>query len=243
MNDDANSLTFDPAAATQLAHLRKKELAAFKGALRNFSGQLGIGESSRLYSNAEDGKVRVAVDLHRDTMGGRLRISNIVVFSPLEAMARWTVSSRALRTKAARGSLELAARLAGARRSHLRGEWLAILAGSPEDGVNLSSRQQIALAVGFLFAALRLRLKDVARPAWRPVDWALRVPSRTNTAITVLVGCQAIYIVRGGGFEALIAEVWEPCGIAGAALFALAHWLRRVRGIELAASDRETADE
>ncbi|MFK0173435.1 hypothetical protein ACIQU5_32095 [Streptomyces sp. NPDC090306] len=138
--------------------------------------------------------------------------------------------------RAARLNLNLGVRLAGRRRSHLRDEWLAVL-------VELTPRQQVVLALGFLLTGLRLRLRDAARPAWRPVDWTLRVQSRTNAVIVALVGAQALYIVRGDGLDALITEVWEPCGIAGAALYALAHWLRRVRGIELAAPARSTDEE
>jgi hypothetical protein len=58
-----------------------------------------------------------------------------------------------------------------------------------------------------------------------------------------MIGTQATYIVGDNGLAALVTEVWEPCGIAGAALFVLTRWLRRVRGIELATPEREPADE
>ncbi|MFE1849902.1 hypothetical protein [Streptomyces sp. NPDC059489] len=145
--------------------------------------------------------------------------------------------------RTARATTDLAARFAGTRRSHLRDEWAAILAGSPEEGIYLTSRQQSAMALGFLLASLRMRLHDLARPAWRPVDWLLRAETRTNAFITTVVGAQAIYIVGDGGLGALATEVWEPCGAASAALYLLARWLRRVRGIELATSESEPADE
>ncbi|MFC5244154.1 MULTISPECIES: hypothetical protein [Streptomyces] len=75
------------------------------------------------------------------------------------------------------------------------------------------------------------------------MDWLLRTPARSNAFITAAVGAQAIYIVGDDGLSALVTEVWEPCGIAGAALYALSRWLRRVRGIELAAAEREPVDE
>ncbi|WP_340379042.1 hypothetical protein U5640_29305 [Streptomyces sp. SS7] len=144
---------------------------------------------------------------------------------------------------AARRATGIAVRIAGHRRSHLRTEWGAILAGSPEDGLSFSSRRQFLLALGFLLAAVRMRVRDVAGPAWRPVDWLLRTASRTNGFVAAVVGAQAIYIVDDGGLSVLVTEVWEPCGIAGASLFALARWLRRVRGIELASPESERADE
>ncbi|MGF6943250.1 hypothetical protein BKA18_003042 [Streptomyces auratus] len=136
-----------------------------------------------------------------------------------------------------------ASRLAGPQRAHLYDEWAAVLAGAPEMDMALRPAQQRMLAVGFLFAAIRLRARDSARPLWLPVDWLLRAPSRTNAFIATVVGGQAILIVGDGGLAALLTEVWEPCGIAGASLFGLARWLRRVRGIELAASDRGSAGE
>ncbi|WP_234336914.1 hypothetical protein [Streptomyces xylophagus] len=75
------------------------------------------------------------------------------------------------------------------------------------------------------------------------MDWLLRTPGRSNTCITAAIGIQAIYIVGAGGLPALVTDVWDPCGIAGASLYALVRWLRRIRGIELAAPEREPADE
>ncbi|MFJ4081129.1 hypothetical protein ACIP2Z_19450 [Streptomyces iakyrus] len=142
----------------------------------------------------------------------------------------------------ARGTVGLAARLAGRDRSHLRSEWMAVLAGAPEEGVTFSSGRQFLLALGFLLAAVRMRSYDLARPMWRPVDWLLRTESRTNGFIAIVVGGQAVYIVDDGGLSALFTEVWEPCGIAGAALYVLSRWLRRVRGIEVATPERGHVD-
>ncbi|MFG3021363.1 hypothetical protein ACGFZQ_22915 [Streptomyces sp. NPDC048254] len=99
------------------------------------------------------------------------------------------------------------------------------------------------MALGFLVAALRMRLHDLTRPVWHPIDWLLRTANRTNGFITAVVGAQAIYIVDDGGLAALVAEVWEPCGGATVALYGLSRWLRRVRGIELAGPEREGASE
>ncbi|MEU4168843.1 hypothetical protein AB0F46_18445 [Streptomyces sp. NPDC026665] len=142
----------------------------------------------------------------------------------------------------ARSAAGLAARLAGQNRAHLRHEWAAVLAGCPEDGVLLSPTRQRLLALGFLVAALRMKVHDTTRRAWRPIDWILRVDTRTNTVITAVVGAQAIYIVDDGGLTALVTEVWEPCGGAAIALYALTRWLRRLRGIELADTRPESGD-
>ncbi|MFD9500612.1 hypothetical protein [Streptomyces sp. NPDC060035] len=77
-----------------------------------------------------------------------------------------------------------------------------------------SPRQQFFFAVGFLLAAVRARLHDLARPAWRPVDWLLRASSRTNGYIAPAVGAQAIYIVGDGSLPALAPR----CGSRAALL-------------------------
>ncbi|MFE2047950.1 hypothetical protein ACFXAS_05545 [Streptomyces sp. NPDC059459] len=141
--------------------------------------------------------------------------------------------------RAPRGTLGLAACIAGRRRSHLREEWTAILAGEPENGRELSAVAQLGLALGFLLAALRMRIHDLAAPLWVPVDWLLSVESRSNTVIALLVGGQAVYIAGDGGLGALFSEIWEPCAIFGGALYVFFRWLRKVRGIELAAARGE----
>ncbi|AVH60403.1 hypothetical protein C4B68_36625 [Streptomyces dengpaensis] len=140
------------------------------------------------------------------------------------------------------GTLGFASFIAGRRRTHLREEWAAILAGDPEQGIVLSSRARMRYALGFLWAAIRLRIHDLVGPLWVPVDWLLSVESRTNGFIAAVVGTQAIYIVGHGGLPALVTEVWEPCGIVGGALCILARWLRRIRGIELATAGQDDAE-
>ncbi|MGI5458592.1 hypothetical protein ACQEWB_36580 [Streptomyces sp. CA-249302] len=138
------------------------------------------------------------------------------------------------RSQAAFKATWCAAKLAGERRNTLNA-WHAHLEGDPANGVVLTRRQQRQYAAGFLRAALQYRLHDIAQPLWRPADWLLSKGSRTNGFIASVVGAQAIYIVDDGGIPALVTEIWEPCGAFGAGLYVLARWLRRVRGIELAA--------
>ncbi|MFF1899725.1 hypothetical protein [Streptomyces sp. NPDC058206] len=199
---------------------------------------------------APDRLVIVAVE-HRRNYGRLLEVarewSNTPRLEGLDdydvAVAEQAVAVLRTPTRLAARATTWASKLAGSRRAHLHDEWAAVLAGDPEMNAALRPGQQMMLAVGFVFAAIRLRARDTARPLWRPVDWLLREPSRTNAFIAAAVGGQAILIVGDGGLTALLTEVWEPCGIAGASLFALMRWLRRVRGIELAASNRERADE
>ncbi|MGX1220372.1 hypothetical protein [Streptomyces ambofaciens] len=149
---------------------------------------------------------------------------------------RPTVEDALALMRAPRGTMGLAAFIAGSRRPHLREEWAAVLAGDPENGRVLSVMAQLRLALGFLLAALRMRIHDMAAPLWIPVDWLLSVESRSNTVIALLVGGQAVYIAGDGGLGALFSEIWEPCAIFGGALYVFFRWLRKVRGIELAAA-------
>lgn len=114
----------------------------------------------------------------------------------------------------ARRATHLAAWLSGPRRPHLYEEWSTVLAGFPEDGVVFTTRRQLLLALGFFFAAVRMRASDVARPAWRPVDWLLGTSSRTNAFLTSVVGTQAIYIVG----TVVLVHLWPRSGNLAASL-------------------------
>lgn len=129
---------------------------------------------------------------------------------------------------------DTAARIAGGRRAYLRESWHADLAGVPEQDYVLSGAQRGRMAAGFLLAAVRMRLRDVAAPLWRPVEWVLATETRTNSVITASVGALVIYFCKSEGAHALITERWKPCAAFGAGLYGLARWLRRLRGIELA---------
>ncbi|WP_436848543.1 hypothetical protein [Streptomyces asoensis] len=140
-------------------------------------------------------------------------------------------------------TLDLASFVAGERRAHLREEWAAILAGDPRNGVVLSSRRRLRYAVGFLLAALRMRLRDLTAPLWAPVDWLLSAESRTHGCIASAVGAQILYIQHEDGLHALVTEGWGWCAGCAIALRLFAAWLRRLRGIELASAGGESADE
>ncbi len=131
-------------------------------------------------------------------------------------------------------TLAFASFLAGERRAHLREEWAAVLAGDPGNGIVLSSHRRMQYAIGFLWAALRMRLRDLVAPLWMPVDWLLSVESRAHTLIALAVGAQILYIRHEDGLHALVTEGWGWCGGCGITLRLFVSWLRRIRGIELA---------
>lgn len=128
----------------------------------------------------------------------------------------------------------LAASLAGSSRPHLRSEWLAHLAGAPEDGSILSPQQKRRLARGFLVAAVSLRLGDAVRPLWRPVDWVLSSDSRLNATVTAGIGSLVVYVATTSPFDVhiFLADLVAVFLLGGGA-YTLANWLRKVRGIEL----------
>jgi hypothetical protein len=140
-------------------------------------------------------------------------------------------------------TLDFASLVAGERRAHLRDEWAAVLAGDPGNGIVLSSSRRMRYAVGFLWAALRMRLHDLTAPLWTPVDWLLSVESRTHGFITLAVGAQVVYIVYQDHLHALVTEGWGWCAGCGIALRLFVGWLRRIRGIELASVHSDSRDQ
>jgi hypothetical protein len=137
---------------------------------------------------------------------------------------------------AARRTLGLAYLVVGERRAHLREEWAAVLTGDPDNGIVLSPGRRMRYAIGFLWAALRMRLRDLAAPLWMPVDWLLAAESRTRGAVALTVGTQVVYVEYQDGIHALVTEGWGWCAACGVALRLFVGWLRKIRGIELAAT-------
>ena len=92
-------------------------------------------------------------------------------------------------------------------------------------------------------AAACMRLRDLTRSGWRPVDWLLRSQDRTNAAITLIVGALVVYFAMVDGVHELLAERWDACGGLGGFLYLLAKWTRRRRGIEVAPQTRNRTDD
>ncbi|MFE6194148.1 hypothetical protein [Streptomyces sp. NPDC057838] len=157
-------------------------------------------------------------------------LANTILVTNLVYLERWKHSERA-----GSGAASLAALLAG-RRRNMRSVWHADLAGDPDTGLHLTAQQKRRLARGYLLAAIRMRVHDVAAPAWRPVDWLLASESRTRPATVLIVGGQIVYIQATDGLHMLLTEGWAWCGACALAVTGLFRWLRRIRGIELAAS-------
>jgi len=153
-----------------------------------------------------------------------------------------TASTHIQNARAGLRTLDLASFVAGEHRSHLREEWASVLAGDPGNGIVLSRRRRLRYALGFLWAALRMRLRDLTAPLWTPVDWLLSVETRTHAFITLTVGAQVVYIEYEDGFHALVTEGWGWCAGCGIALRLFVGRLRRIRGIELASAHSDSND-
>lgn len=145
--------------------------------------------------------------------------------------------------QASRRTTALAVTIAGSRRAHLRDEWQAILAGVDDPDAGLTSSQRHRLARGFLIAALRMRLRDLLGWLWAPADWVIASPSRSNGLVATGVGAQILYIQHTDGLHVLLTEGWGWCAGCGIALRLLLSWLRRVRGIELAAASSHSEEQ
>ncbi|MFG1808167.1 hypothetical protein [Streptomyces sp. NPDC049040] len=116
---------------------------------------------------------------------------------------------------------------------------LADLQGAAE----ISAARGRRMAWGLLTSAARARARRMVGGVWTPVDWVLASSSRAQAAIAAAVGAQAVYIDIRLGLDALLTDGWGWCGSCGLALMGLAAWLRRVRGIEVAARQRPSGDE
>lgn len=118
----------------------------------------------------------------------------------------------------ARKLTSLAVSIAGRKRTVMDGEWRAHLSG--ETGNGLPGCRQVREAAGFLLAAVRYRLRDIAALAWRLTDAVLA--SRGASSFVVLAAAlsvAALFIWHGGLYELAgklgnVAVVWAAaCGL------------------------------
>ena len=128
------------------------------------------------------------------------------------------------------GSLTwLAVLLAGHKRSAMADEWRAHLAGWP--GAELSRRDQVHAARGFIWAAVRYRLEDAADLAWRPVDAVLGSRTLSNLFVGGPVTLVLVAIVRHDGRFGLVADIQDPAAL-GAFLYGVIRTGRWWRGVK-----------
>jgi hypothetical protein len=137
---------------------------------------------------------------------------------------------RSKSSRLARGLTGLAAVLAGPRQAGGYEEWRADLAGSPEEGRLLGFVGQVRYASGFVWAAVRWRVGDVARWAGRRLDWVLVTEERLFTVVTAVVaGAIVRLLIQGGVLEVL--HNTENVAALGAGFWGTGYVLRKIRGI------------
>jgi hypothetical protein len=119
--------------------------------------------------------------------------------------------------------------LAGRHHSASREEWRSHLAG--ESGHQLSRRDQMNAARGFVWAAVRYRIEDATELVWQPVDAVLRSRTLSNIFIAGPVIVMLVAIVRHDGRYGLVSDIQDPVAL-GVFLYGVirtGRWWRAVK--------------
>jgi hypothetical protein len=130
--------------------------------------------------------------------------------------------------------------LAGRKHRAVREEWRGHLYGWP--GSELSRREQIRTACGFLRAAVVLRRQDAADLAWRPVDAVLGSRFLSNVSAWLPVMALLMAIVRHDGRFGLVHDADAPAVLTGF-LYGAIHAGRKYRGIKPKKPEKQRAEE
>ena len=127
------------------------------------------------------------------------------------------------------GLTDLAALLAGHRRPELRDEWHAHLGG--ESGHDPITWPNVRQALGFVAAAIKLRLADAADAAWTPADAILKSRKLSNLVVFGPTALAALFILRRLGTLGVLTSAESIVAIGGAlyALIRIGRWWRNVK--------------
>jgi hypothetical protein len=128
-----------------------------------------------------------------------------------------------IRDRLATMVVTFSARVAGHKRDHLLDDWLADLAGTPEEGRPLSSPQRFRYGRRCLWAAVRLRSGDV-------IDDTLGSNARCALAAGLPVAAAGLVLLRDGGLTSLVTHAQDLGYLAGLGLLSI-KWARKRRGI------------
>jgi hypothetical protein len=134
----------------------------------------------------------------------------------------------------AAGLTNLAVLLAGRRRAHVRDAWLSDLdrpRDSTDDGVpDISGWRRLLYAAGFVKAAIRYRLDDVAALYWQLADAVLASRSASRLLLGGPCVAAAAMIVNHDGFYGLVANAENLLAI-GSASAGLVYGGRKIRKV------------
>lgn len=142
---------------------------------------------------------------------------------------RGAALTRSMVRISARSLVDLATLLAGCKRQASRTEWRAHLGG--ESGHDPATWPKVRQALGFVVAALRLRLADIAYLAWQPADAILASRTLSNLFVGGPVIVVLFAIVHHDGRFGLVADIQDP-GELGAFLYGVirtGRWWRDVK--------------
>ena len=103
--------------------------------------------------------------------------------------------------------------MAGKKRSAVELEWAGHLLGEPDH--SLTQREQARAACGFVWAAVRYRLRDATDQAWRPVDAVLRSRTWSNLFVLIPTALAILFILRNGGTLGVVKSAESISAIGG----------------------------
>jgi hypothetical protein len=123
----------------------------------------------------------------------------------------------------------LAVLIAGRRRPSVREEWHAHLAG--DNGQVVSPPERFRAASGFAIAAVRYRLRDASRLAWRLTDAVLKSRPLSNTFVLIPAAVAAVVILNHDGAVVMLKSADGIAAIGGAlyGLVRVGRWYRNVK--------------
>lgn len=119
--------------------------------------------------------------------------------------------------------------IAGRNRAALGSEWCAHLSG--ETGTGLPQGRQQQAAAGFVLAAVRYRLQDVADLAWQPVDAMIGSRELSNLVVLLATLGMAVVFLRDGGLYNFAVNFQNVAAVWAAAygLIRVGRWWRAVK--------------
>ena len=162
-----------------------------------------------------------------------LVVKNVCLLVKRVRLRRGLDQTRRFPRRAARLAIssltELAALVAGPDRPALSDEWHAHLAG--ESGHDPVTWRKIKQALGFVAAAIQLRLADAADLAWRPADAVLGSRTLSNLFVGGPVIVMLVAIVHHDGRFGLVADDQDPVAL-GAFLYVVIKTGRWWRGVK-----------
>lgn len=168
--------------------------------------------------------------LIKENRQGIYRILDLYIYFRLGLLIEATTDrSPRLAGLSARSLTSIAALLAGSKRTDLRQEWAAHLAG--DSGHDPASWQKVKQACGFLVSAVRFRCTDIADAAWIPADAILKNRALSNLVVLIPTTAAGFLILHHEGTLGVLKSAESITAIGGVlyALIRTGRWWRNVK--------------